>query len=363
MKRCEIKIARFSGLLLFVLVLAISGFLISGCGRKEEKPHKLPEVRSPDISTAIEIPEVPYPVIPNELVVLLKKEKTLKSFSESLKDKDIKIIGHIPNFRIVQIEVPSTRRQEIKEQLGDNPNVEAVVYQSIFKSNVKLNDPVFNNDDPWDDWNLKAINAEAAWDITRGDPNVIIAIVDAGTLLTHEELKDKIVFSGYKQKPHGFAALMAVFEDLTHGTHVAITAAGRGDNGVGTSGVAPGCRVMPVQVSFSLSDILGGVSFAAQNGAKVINLSLGPRFRESYIKDYLDPSSRAKTLSYFLKEREHEQKVTNEVFSACEALGAVVVVAAGNNNIPGDLNYYAYSPFSLAVGAVGMRSEERRVGK
>src|SRR3990167_5794240 len=88
MKRCEIKIARFSGLLLFVLVLAISWFLISGCGRKEEKPHKLPEVRSPDISTAIEIPEVPYPVIPNELVVLLKKEKTLKSFSESLKDRD-----------------------------------------------------------------------------------------------------------------------------------------------------------------------------------------------------------------------------------------------------------------------------------
>ena len=358
MKRCEIKIARFSGLLLFVLVLAISGFLVSGCGRKpEEKPHKMPEVRSPDISTAIEIPEVPYPVIPNELVVLLKKEKTLKSFSESLKDKDIKIIGHIPNFRIVQIEVPSTRRQEIKEQLGDNPNVEAVAYQSLFESNVKLNDPVFNNDDPWDDWNLKAINAEAAWDITRGDPNVIIAIVDTGTLLTHEELKDKIVSSGYKQKPSGFAALMAVFEDLTHGTLVAITAAGRGDNGAGTSGVAPGCSVMPVQVNLALSDVMAGVSFAAQKGAKVINLSIGHRFLESYIKNYLDPSSRAKTLSYFLKERNQEQKVVDEVFSACEALGAVVVVAAGNNNIPGDLSAYAYNPFTLAVGAVGMTDD------
>src|SRR3990167_4794707 len=371
MKRCEIKIARFSGLLLFVLVLAISWFLISGCGRKEEKPHKLPEVRSPDISTAIEIPEVPYPVIPNELVVLLKKEKTLKSFSESLKDKDIKIIGHIPNFRIVQIEVPSTRREEIKEQLGDNPNVEAVVYQSIFKSNVKLNDPVFNNDDPWDDWNLKAINAEAAWDITRGDPNVIIAIVDAGTLLTHEELKDKIVSSGSAWTDDGSHEGEA--EDLLHGTHVAITATGRGDNGAGTSGVAPNCSVMPVQVGssglgkllhsvgiaagFSLSDVLAGVSFAAQNGAKVINLSMSPSFLEHYIKDYLDPSSRAKTLSYFLKERKQGQKVTDKVFSTCEALGALVVVAAGNDNIPGDLNSHAYSPFSLAVGAVGMTDD------
>lgn len=373
MKRCDIKIARFSGLLLFVLVLAISGFLTSGCGRKpEEKPHKMPEVRSPDISTAIEIPEVPYLVIPNELVVLLKKEKTLKSFSESLKDKDIKIIGHIPNFRIVQIEVPSTRRQEIKEQLGDNPNVEAVVYQSLFKSNVKLNDPVFNNDNPWDDWNLKAINAEAAWDITRGDPNVIIAIVDGGTLLTHEELKDKIVFSGSAGTDDGSHPGSA--ENLRHGTHVAITAAGRGDNGAGTSGVAPGCSVMPVQVGasgilgkllrsmnmqvdFSLSDVLAGVSFAAQNGAKVINLSIGPRFLENYIENYLDPSSRARTLSYFLKERKQNQKVVDEVFSACEALGAVVVVGAGNDNIPGDLNWHAYSPFSLAVGAVGMTDD------
>ena len=356
MKIRGIKIMRPCELLFFVLVLAMSGFLISGCGRKaEEKPHQMPEVRSPDISTAIEIPEVPYPVIPNELVVLLKKEKTLKSFSESLKDKDIKIIGHIPNFRIVQIEVPSTKREEIKKQLEDNPNVEAVVYQSLFKSNVKLNDPVFNNDDPWDDWNLKAINAEAAWDITRGDPNVIIAIVDTGTLLTHEELKDKIVFSGSTWTDDGSHPGSA--EELFHGTQVAITAAGRGDNGAGTSGVAPGCSVMPVQVDLVTSGTLAGVSFAAQKGAKVINVSIAPAFLEHYIKDYLDPSSRARALSYFLKERKQQQKVADAVFSACEALGAVVVIGAGNDNIPGDFSAWVYNPFTLAVGAVGMTDD------
>ncbi|MDP3732017.1 MAG: S8 family serine peptidase, partial [Candidatus Omnitrophota bacterium] len=346
---------RFWLLGLVFVILAYSVFS-SGCGRKaEEKPHKMPEVRSPDISTAIEIPQVPYPVIPNELVALLKKEKTLKSFSESLKDKDIKIIGHIPNFRIVQIEVPSTRREEIKKQLEDNPNVEAVVYQSLFKSNVKLNDRVFNNDDPWDDWNLKAINAEAAWDITRGDPNVLIAIVDTGTLLTHEELKDKIAFPGSVWTNDG--SHVGTADDLFHGTHVAITAAGRGDNGVGTSGVAPNCNVMPVQVGFALSDMYGGLSFAAQNGAKVINLSMVLRFLESYIEDYLDPSSRAQTLSYFLKERKQDQKAADAVFAACEELGAVVVIAAGNDNIPGDLEAWVYNPFTLAVGAVGMADD------
>src|SRR3989338_2916497 len=325
----------------------------SGCARKEGRPHEMPQVRPPDISKAVEIPHVPYPVIPNELVVMLKKDRTLDSFKNSIKDEDIKIVGQIPTFRIVQLEVPSSRREEIKKNLRRNQNVEAVVYQSVLKSNARFNDPVFTNDNPWDDWNLKAINAEAAWDITRGDPNIVIAIVDTGTLLEHEELKGRIVLSGSGLAQDG-RSQVGTADDLMHGTHVAITAAGSAGNAAGTSGVAPGVSIMPVQLGLGISDVLAGVAFAAENRANVINLSIGPKYREGYIEDYQDPDTQAEALGYFLSEKKQEEQFVDKVFAACEEMGAVVVVAAGNDTLPGDFGYFAHSPFILAVGAVEM---------
>lgn len=337
-----------------IFVIAVSITALGGCGRRtKEIPNKMPDVRPPDISKAVEIPRIPYPIIPNELVVLLKEGKAVESFKESLEDKDIKIVGRIPVFRIVQLEIPSPRREEIKEKLRKNPNVEAVVYQSVFKSYAKFNDPVFTNNDPRDDWNLKAINAEAAWDITGGEQNIVIAIVDAGTLLEHEELKGRIVLSGSSRTADG-KSHAGTPELLFHGTHVAVTAAGSADNAVGTSGIAPGVSIMPVQVGFSTSDVLAGVAFAAQNRANVINLSMGPTFLAEYIEDYHDPATQAETIGYFLSERKQDQQVVDEVFAACEAMGTVVIVAAGNDTIPGDFDAWAHSPFSLAVGAVGI---------
>ena len=101
--------------ILILMILAAAA--LSGCSRKEVKPYKMPDVRTPDISKAIEIPGVPYPVIPNELVVLLKEDRSVESFKKSIEGEDIKIVGQIPTFRIVQIEVPSSRREELKEKL------------------------------------------------------------------------------------------------------------------------------------------------------------------------------------------------------------------------------------------------------
>ncbi|OGX25024.1 MAG: hypothetical protein A3J51_02505 [Omnitrophica WOR_2 bacterium RIFCSPHIGHO2_02_FULL_45_21] len=339
---------------IIISVIAAAMAVLAGCGRRpKESPHKMPDVRPPDISKAIEIPGVPYRVIPNELVVLLKEDRSVESFKKSIAGEDIKIVGQIPVFRIVQLEVPLSRREELKEKLRKNPNVEAVVYQSVFKTSARFNDPVFTNDNPWDDWNLKAINAEAAWDITRGNPNIVIAIVDTGTLLEHEELKGRIALSG-SGRAQDRRSQVGTADDLMHGTHVAITAAGSADNAAGTSGVAPGVSIMPVQVGLVVSDTLAGVAFAVQNRANVINLSIAPSFLDSYIEDYQDPDTQAETLGYFLSERKEDQQVVDKVFAACEAMGAVVVVAAGNDTLPGDFNAFVHSPFSLAVGAVGM---------
>lgn len=346
------------GLVFVILALALGIIFSSYWGRKQkEELHKMPEVRSPDIRTAIEIPEVPYLVIPNELVVLLKEGETVESFAKTIKDSEVKIVGQIPTFRIAQVEIPASKREALKAELEKNPLVEVVVYQGVFRSNVKFNDPALNNDDPWDDWGIQAINAEAAWEITRGSPEVIVAVVDCGILFSHEELKDKIVLPGSVFTDDGSHVGNA--EDLFHGTYVAIIAVGAGNNGVGTSGIAPGSRLMPVQVGGFSSDVLAGIAYAVEMGAKVINVSMAVAYLEYKVEDYQDPSRRMKTLSYFLGVRQRDREFTDKVFAIVEAAGVTIVFGAGNDNIPGDFSAWIDSPFTLGVGAVGLDNQEK----
>lgn len=124
------------------------------------------------------------------------------------------------------------------------------------------------------------VGALAAWETTKGAGQVI-AIVDTGVDLTHPDLEANL-WTG----PGGVRGFDAVDGDGDpddyefHGTHVAGTAAALAGNGTGIAGVAPEAQIMPVRVldgdgSGTSADIAEGIVFAAQNGADVINLSLG----------------------------------------------------------------------------------------
>lgn len=124
------------------------------------------------------------------------------------------------------------------------------------------------------------IYAPEAWTVSRGE-GVTIAIVDSGVQLDHPDLRDKIVtgydFADDDDEPS---------DEIGHGTHVAGIAAATTDNGIGMAGVAPASKIMPIRVPLfgsagsatiadSLLSLEEAVRFAVQNGAKVINLSLG----------------------------------------------------------------------------------------
>ena len=384
--------------IIFVAVVMV--FVLQGCGQKpeesaklgqeqqtqskpatkpESKPEPKPEpqqptpepiadVRPADISKAVQIPESPYLVIPNELVILLKEGETVDSFKESVAGKGIKVVGSIPNLGIVQIEIPADKREALIDELNQNPLVESVSYQTIYSTESKLNDPALINDDIWDDWGLQAIGAEEAWKTTRGDPDLIIAIADSGVLVDHEELRGKIV------------APVSLFSDdgsqvgspggLSHGTHVAIVAAGSGNNGLGTSGVAPNCRIMPVQVmnegSGAYIQMIAGIDYAVRNGARVINLSMGKTlgysgmlsalFGDIY-DDYRDPDSRDNAQRYMIRSRGLDEAALSRALVAAEASGVTVVVSSGNDNLPGDFGDLCYNPLTLGVGNVGQYAD------
>jgi subtilisin family serine protease len=198
------------------------------------------------------------------------------------------------------------------------------------------NDPSFK-----EQWALGRIGAEPAWTRTTG-AGVRIGIVDTGVDLEHEDLAAKIVESiscvgsnGDPAKCNGNAQ-----DDQGHGTHVSGIAAALKDNGKGVAGVAPDAQLVVAKVlsatgTGSGSDVIGGIKWVVDHGAKIVNLSLG------------DP---AQPISALISENELTEGV-NYAWSK----GAIPVIAAGNSNTGGlGLEGSSYGDMNaVIVGATG----------
>jgi thermitase len=179
-------------------------------------------------------------------------------------------------------------------------------------------------DDPYlsEQWALTMVKAADAWGITVGRPDVTVAILDTGIDLDHPDLASKIISNV------NFTTSPTVDGICSHGTHVAGIAAACTNNGIGIAGLGYSSSLMNVKVIGDdglgyYSWVTKGVIWAADNGARVINLSLGG-------------SSASSTL----------ESAVNYAWNK----GVVVVAAAGNdgNSTP---CYPAYYTNCIAVAA------------
>ena len=202
--------------------------------------------------------------------------------------------------------------------LGRDPRVAAVELNYVRYALATPNDPRFGTDQQY----LLPLRLPSAWDVTRGSTNVKIAIVDSGVDLDHPDLADRIL-PGYD-----FVNRDAVAQDDEgHGTMVAGLAAADTNNGIGIAGAAWNASILPVKVldgtgAGSDFDVANGITWAADSGAQVINLSLGGPWSSQTLYDAVQ-YARSK--------------------------GTVVVAAAGNDGAPQVSYPAAYA--DLAVGA------------
>lgn len=210
-----------------------------------------------------------------------------------------------PDFQLLRPRDDQSRA-ELLASLRADPAVRIAVPDTYSRVTATTNDPLFG-----ELWGLQLISAPAAWDLTRGTPATIVAIIDSGHRLDHPDLAPVTWVNddppngvdddgnGYVDDVHGMDFIgsdydrPAVDNDPTdddpvdggHGIHVAGIAAAAGNDGYGVTGVAQNVRIMPLRVcSYRPSRGSGGwclasaqiqaINYAGANGARVANMSL-----------------------------------------------------------------------------------------
>ncbi|RMG23629.1 MAG: peptidase S8 [Armatimonadetes bacterium] len=132
------------------------------------------------------------------------------------------------------------------------------------------------NDTFWNlQWGAQRIQCAPAWDITQGDPSIVIAILDTGVQFSNPDIAGKTVSGGWDYANNDSDPS----DDNGHGTNVAGIAAAATNNNVGIAGVGFNCKILPIKVlnasgSGTYGWIISGIDRARQQGAKVINMSL-----------------------------------------------------------------------------------------
>jgi len=215
--------------------------------------------------------------------------------------------------------VPEGAELALIEQLQASPGVE---YAELNHRLFALGAP----DDPYYSyqWAHIKIQSPAAWDVTTGSASITIAIIDTGIDASHPDLAGNIV-AGYDYVDDD-----SVPDDgYGHGTHVAGIAAATGDNSLGVAGMAWQARIMPVRVlddegSGWDSDVVQGITWACQHGAKILNLSLGG-------VDY--------------------SQAMQDTINNAHSNGCLVVAAMGNSRAENPTTYPAANDHVLAVAA------------
>jgi len=159
---------------------------------------------------------------------------------------------------------------------------EAVNHNYIYHTFKTPDDPYFTKQ-----WNFRDINVEPAWDETQGD-GVTVAVIDTG-ITQVPDLKETEFVKGYNFIENNSQA----DDDVGHGTHVAGTIAQSTNNHYGVAGIAYQAKLMPIKVldgngSGTVADIAEGIRFAADQGADVINLSLGGLGDSHLISEAID---------------------------------------------------------------------------
>ena len=276
---------------------------------------------SPSSVSATIVVDPLAPAVPGELVAVLDSKLVAASSERALEARGARV-ERVEGDASLLIRAPVGMSAPVFTQMAaDTAGVAWVQPNYVYREAYVPNDPMYAQQ-----WDLAGIGAPSAWDVTKGKSSVLVAVVDTGVDYTHPDLVGRIDTVNDYDFVNGDADAM---DDNGHGTHVSGIIAATQDNGIGGTGVAPGGRILPVKVlsAAGAGDSVGvaaGIQYAADHGAKIINLSLAGS----------------------------ADRLMGTAVAYARSRGCVVIAAAGNEGSSGGADYPARYPGVVGVGAV-----------
>jgi subtilisin family serine protease len=166
--------------------------------------------------------------------------------------------------------VPRGTEQAAATTLAHNPHVAFAERDVTVSTESVPNDPWWPNE-----WGPVRVHADQAWNTTTGAPSVVVAVLDSGVDASQPDLQGALVAGRDIVNNDSDPA-----DDNGHGTYVAGIVGARSNNGIGVTSYCWSCSVMPVKVlgadgTGSISNVASGITWAADHGARVVNMSLG----------------------------------------------------------------------------------------
>lgn len=200
----------------------------------------------------------------------------------------IKSIDQIDTYQIDNPNFWQKTKLKIYQKLTDD--IDYLEKNNTYHLLMVPNDTNYSNQ-----WALNKISAPSSWDISIGSTNTIIAIVDTGINGLHQDLNGKVL-AGMSYLDGGNQSIIGSNTDsdnLNHGTGISSVAAAITNNSLGMVGLDWQAKLMPIKVFNNdsiayASDVANGIIYAADNGAKIINLSLGGASRSTTIENAID---------------------------------------------------------------------------
>jgi thermitase len=282
--------------------------------------------------------------VPGELIVRFRPGVAAAATQTTLRSLNLSTVQSIgnPALGIQLVRTAPANQAQALQALRSNPTVAYAEPNGIMSipqvlpgraTNAPRTPVAYPNDAMFkDQYAHKMTESVKGWEIQKGRPDLVLAVVDTGIDLKHPDLAAKLT-KGYDMVDKDEDPM----DGQGHGTHCASIAASLTHNEIGVAGYAPNVKVMPVRVldnrgSGTWADVADGIMWAADNGAQVISLSLGGG---------------------------SDAKVVADAVAHAIAKDSVVVAATGNggNNRK---SYPAAYPGVVAVGATDSQDQRAR---
>lgn len=284
------------------------------------------------------------------------------------------------------------RSEQAIATLSANPWVELAEPDYVVQKLATPNDPYFGRQ--WGLHNIgQTVNSVAgtpdadidmpeAWNVTTGNPSMVIAVIDTGTQWGHPDLAaniwtntEEIPDNGIDDDGNGFVDDVRgwdFFDDDNnpddedgHGTHTAGTIAAEGNNGIGVTGVTWNCKIMPLRFigpnGGSTSDAIAALNYAVAKGVKVSNNSWGGGGYSSLMYDAIRRAAAAGHIFVAAAGNSSQNTDSTPSYPASYNLDNILSVAA-TDNLDGLASFSNYGMTTVDLGAPGVNIASTYMG-